>query len=64
MKLSAAAHKRTATIPPSQGHPEGRFPVPDRNHARLALAMLGRAKGMSAGQKAAVRAAAERRLAS
>lgn len=39
-----------------------RFPVHDRAHARAALRLLGRAKGMSAAQKANVRARANRVL--
>jgi hypothetical protein len=47
-KLKAAARKRSATV-----HVKGRpmFPIPDRSHARSALARLGQAKGLSAGQK-------------
>jgi len=32
--------------------------MPDKEHARLALAMVGRAKGLSAAQKAEIRAKA------
>lgn len=61
-KLSPAAHKRDATIKPSKGHPNGRFPMPDKSHASQALRMLGRAKGLSAAQKKAIRAKANRIL--
>jgi len=40
----------------------GRFPIPDKNHARAALIDLGRAKGLSAGQKATIHRKAEAKL--
>jgi hypothetical protein len=61
--LTPAQHQRSATIPASKGYPRGRFPVPDVKHARLALEFLPRAKGMSSGQEAAVKARAMRMLA-
>jgi hypothetical protein len=60
--LVALARRQSATIPPSKGHPSGRFPMPDRKHARLALQMLPRAQGMSARDRAAVRNRATRML--
>lgn len=61
-RLSASQRKRSATVAPSQGHPSGRFPMPDKAHARLALAMVNRAHGLSALQKAAIIARAKRIL--
>jgi hypothetical protein len=61
-KLSPGARKKSATVKPSKDHPTGRFPMPDKKHARLALQMLGRAKGLSAGQKKAIRARANKIL--
>lgn len=61
--LSPQQHQKSATIPASKGYPRGRFPVPDVEHARLALQMLPRAKGLSGGQEAAIRARANRKLA-
>ena len=40
-----------------------RFPMPDQKHARLALQMLPRAKDISSGEEAQVRARATRMLA-
>lgn len=56
--LSNASRAKSATIAPSKTHPTGRFPVNDVKHARLALQMLPRAKGMSGSQRAAVKARA------
>ena len=39
-----------------------RFPVHDKAHARAALRLLGRAKGLSAGQKANIRRRALNKL--
>lgn len=39
----------------SQTLPGGRFPMPDREHARLALQMLPKAKHLSPEQRAEVR---------
>lgn len=39
-----------------------RFPMPDKEHAQLALQMLPRAKNMPAGAAAKVRARAEAKL--
>ncbi|MDI3298377.1 MAG: hypothetical protein QJR08_04315 [Bacillota bacterium] len=55
-KLTAEARKRSETLP------GGRFPMPDKQHARLALAMVNRAKGLTPAQKAKVRARARRIL--
>jgi hypothetical protein len=42
--------------------PNRSFPIPDKSHARAALSDLPRAKGLSSGQKATIRAKAERKL--
>ena len=39
-----------------------RFPVHDKSHARAALRLLGRAKGLSSGQKANIRRRALNKL--
>lgn len=57
--MDQATRKRTATFS-TNGRP--RFPMPDAEHARLALQMLGRAKNITNAQKAAVRARANRIL--
>lgn len=73
-KLSAALRARTATVkqPNRKGGQKNRFPLPDAqqggekqavDHARMALAMLPRAKGLSAAEKAKIRAKAEAILA-
>jgi hypothetical protein len=62
-QLTPQQHQRSATISASKGYPRGRFPMPDQEHARLALQFLPRAKGLSGGQEAAVRARANRMLA-
>lgn len=61
-KLSAAAHKRAATIPASKAYPQGRFPIPDKNHAKAALFDLPKAKNLSPAQRAAIKRTAERKL--
>ena len=59
-KLSAADRKR---LPGKDFAGPGRsFPVNDKSHARAALSMLGRAKGLSAGQKARIKARANAKL--
>ena len=50
--LKAKARKRSATIIEKKKGPKGgstryRFPMPDKSHARSALAMLPKAKGLS-----------------
>ena len=35
------------------------FPIPDKNHAKAALIDVGRAKGLSSGQKATIRSKAK-----
>jgi hypothetical protein len=60
--LNARQRRRSATIKPSAGYPSGRFPMPDLRHARLALQMLPKAKGLSSGEEAAIRARANAKL--
>jgi hypothetical protein len=62
--ISPATRARTATFKqPGRKHGQkNRFPMPDQAHARLALAMLPRAKGMPPGAAAKVRARAESML--
>jgi hypothetical protein len=62
--MSAATRKRTATFH-QPGREEGqkdRFPMPDKAHARNALARLPQAKNMPPGMAAKVRARAHRML--
>lgn len=55
--ISAAERKKTATV---KG---GKFPIPDKKHARLALAFENRAKPpLTASQKATVTAKANSML--
>lgn len=56
MRLNAAQHHRYQTLS------GGRFPMPDKEHARLALQMLPRAKGLSPAEKQKIRARAHRML--
>jgi hypothetical protein len=60
--LGPAARKKSATVKPSKDYPTGRFPMPDAKHARLALQMLPKAKGLSSDQKAKIRARANKML--
>lgn len=55
-KVSAKTRKKTATLP------GGRFPMPDKEHARLALQMLPKAKNITPAQKAKVKARANKML--
>jgi hypothetical protein len=55
-RLTAKARKK---LPAKTFAGPGRsFPIPDKNHARAALIDLGRAKGLSASQKAKIKARA------
>lgn len=47
---------------PRGGETRYRFPMPDKAHARNALARLPQAKGLSAAEKAKIRARANRIL--
>ena len=62
--LRAVQRRASATIPPSKGYPSGRFPMPDKKHARLALQFLPRAKNLRPGEAAQIRARANRKLGS
>lgn len=53
--LGDRARLKSATVPASKGYPSGRFPMNDVKHARLALQMLPRAKGLSQAEKMAIR---------
>ena len=56
-RLTAKARKK---IPAGKFAGPGRsFPIEDKNHARAALIDVGRAKGLSAGQKATIRSRAK-----
>jgi hypothetical protein len=64
-RVSAVTRARTATFTQPNapaGTQKNRFPMPDKAHARLALAMLPRAKNMPPGAAAKVRARADRML--
>ena len=62
--IKREVRKRTATIIEKQdGTKRYRFPMPDKAHARNALARLPQAKGLSAEEKAKIRRRAERILA-
>jgi len=54
--LAASARKKSATITKKNGKPG--FPMPDKQHARLALADLPKAKGLTSSEKAKVRSRA------
>lgn len=58
--LSAKQHARDATV---KSGGKGKFPIPDKNHARMALADLNRAKPpLTPAQKATVQAKAHKVL--
>lgn len=59
-RLSAADRR---SMPKSEFAGPGRsFPIPDKNHARAALIDVGRAKGLSSGEKTHIRAVAKEKL--
>jgi hypothetical protein len=59
-KLSAAQRKK---LPKRAFAGPGRsFPINDKNHARAALSMVGRAKNLSPAQKAKIKSAARKKL--
>jgi len=62
--IKTSVRKRTATIVQKnrEGGQKYRFPMPDKAHARNALARLPQAKGLTSEQKAKIRARAERML--
>jgi hypothetical protein len=55
--------KQRKGLPKSTFAGPGRsFPIPDKNHAKAALIDVGRAKGLSSGEKAKIKARAEAKL--
>ena len=61
--IKRSVRKRTATIIEKQdGTIRYRFPMPDKAHARNALARLPQAKGLSPAEKAQIRRRANRIL--
>lgn len=59
-RVTAKTRHATATV---KSGGEDKFPIPDKNHARMALAMLNRAKPpLTPGQKAKVEDVADRKL--
>lgn len=69
--LKAAARKRlpdsafAGGIDETKGKGDAkrrRFPIPDKAHARSALRLLGRAKGLSSGEKSRIRSRANAKL--
>jgi hypothetical protein len=59
-KLTA---KQRKSLPKSTFAGPGRsFPIPDKNHAKAALIDVGRAKGLSSGEKAEIKARAKAKL--
>lgn len=62
MALNAKQRRKSATIAPSAAHPTGRFPMPDKSHARLALSLLGKAKGLTEYERADVVSRARKML--
>jgi hypothetical protein len=58
-KLKAAARKRSATV---RVKGKAKFPIPTKAHARVALARLNQAKGLSASQKRKVVSRAYKKL--
>ena len=62
--ISTKTRKRTATVVQKKRKKgqKYRFPMPDKKHARLALQMLPKAKGLSSADKAKIRRRAKRML--
>lgn len=60
--LTARQRRRSATVKPSRGYPSGRFPMPDKEHARKALQMLSRAKNLSPEERRAIKRRARAKL--
>ena len=65
--IKTKTRKRTATIVQKKTGPQGgstryRFPMPDNSHARSALAMLPKAKGLSAADRKKIKNRAYRML--
>lgn len=58
--IKTKTRKRSATIIEKKKGPKGgstryRFPMPDKSHARSALAMLPKAKGLSAADRTKIK---------
>ena len=64
--IKTSTRKKSATIVQKnrQGGQKYRFPMPDKAHARAALADLPKAQGLSSKQKTTIRSRAERMLGS
>ena len=65
--IKTKTRKRTATIIQKKKGPRGgstryRFPMPDKSHARSALAMLPKAKNLSAADRKKIKNSAYRML--
>jgi hypothetical protein len=62
--IKTSVRKKSATIVQKdrQGGQKYRFPMPDKSHARNALARLNQAKGLSSSQKSMIKSRAERML--
>lgn len=65
--IKTSVRKRTATVVTHKSGKRGgstryRFPMPDKAHARAALADLPKAKGLTSEQKGKIRARAQRML--
>jgi hypothetical protein len=60
--LGDKARVSSATIPPTKAYPTGRFPIPNKGHAKAALFDLPGAKGLSSQQKQEIRARAIAKL--
>ena len=65
--IKTKTRKRSATIIEKKKGPKGgstryRFPMPDKSHARSALAMLPKAKGLSAADRTKIKNRAYRML--
>lgn len=57
--MAKLTSKGRAAIPSSKfAGPNRSFPIEDKNHARAALIDVGRAKGLSSGQKSTIKARA------
>ena len=62
-ELKAKARKRSATIvQKTNGGKRYRFPMPDKAHARSALARLGQAKNLTAADRKKIRTRANKIL--
>lgn len=61
--MARLTSKQRSSLPKSTFAGPGRsFPIPDKNHAKAALIDVGRAKGLSSGEKAHIKAVAREKL--